>query len=390
MYLDRSYTPRRRRKSRFRWWPIFLVAIIGIVLYEQQPEWMNTRPIGPTPVPTRAAISFLSEADVLIRASDFEAALKAYDEVIRLEPTSAEPLIAQAELHMILQQIPEARQVAEAAVALEPENPYALAALARALDWQGQYEAAIQYGFDGLEVDPENATVLAVLGEVYSDVRNWPVAEGHLQNAYEIDPENILVLRNLAYLEETRGEYTKAIEYYNQAIALAPHRYDLYIERGRQESVGLNDYAAALASYEKASTIFESSVTLDAYGFGLYNMGDNFQAVRVLRKAVEMNPDYGLAQTHLGMVYYALRNFEDAVPALELGIELMGDFARVEHIYSLGLAHIYRAPFENDNGEIIETPAEKCELARGWLQKALEIEPGAGPALEGLSLCNGV
>lgn len=387
MYLDRSYTPRRRRRSRFRWWPIFLLITIGIVLYEQQPAWIMPKPLQPTAVPTRGAISFLSEAEVLIRASDFAAAIELYEEVARLEPNNPEPLVAQAELHMILRQVPEARQAAERAVELDPENPDALAQLARALDWQGQYEAAIQHAFDGLEIDPKNANVLAVLGEVYSDVRNWPVAEGHLQSAYAIDPENLLVLRNLAYLEETRGEYAKAIEYFNQAIALAPYRYDLYIERGRQESIGLNDYEAALTSYEKAASIFESASTLDAYGFGLYNMGDNFQAVRILRKAVEADPNNGLAQVHLGMVYYALRNYEDAVVSLEEGVTLLGDAARVEYLYSLGLAHIYRAPLENAAGEAIETQAEQCEKAVVWLQLALELEPESGPALEGMSLC---
>lgn len=387
MYLDRSYSPKRRRGGGMRWWPIILLALVGIVLYEQQPGWLVPPQLLPTPEPTRGAISYLSEARTAEVSSRFEEAIAAYEEVSRLEPDNIEPLLSQARLYMILRDIPAAYQVSNRAVEMDPENPEALAALARALDWQGQYTEAVQHGRDALDIDPENVHALAVLGEVYSDVRNWPVAEGYLQTAYSIDPKNILVLRNMAYMEETRGEYEKAIEYFNEAIALAPHRYDLYIERGRQESVGLNDYQKALESYQKASEIYRSAVTLDQYGYGLFNVGDNQGAVHELRNAVEMDPENGLAQVHLGTVYYALRNFEDAAVALDIGVKLLGDAARIENIYTLGLAHIYRAPLRDEEGEIIETDAEKCEKAIPWLEKALEIEPESLPALEGLRLC---
>lgn len=387
MYLDRSYNPRRRRRGGIPWWPLVLLLLVGIVLYEQRPGWLVPEQLIPTPQPTRGAISFLSEARAAEAASQFDEAIKAYDDASSLEPGNVEPLLAQARLYMIQRDITEARAVAEQAFEIDPENPNVLAALSRALDWQGQYEAAVQYGLDGLDLDPENVFVLAVLGEVYSDVRNWAVAEGYLQTAYSIDPGNVLVLRNLAYLEETRGDYEKAIEYYNEAIALAPNRYDLYIERGRQESIGLNDYEAALASYKKSSEVHRSPVTLDAYGYGLYNMGDNYSAVRELRDAVEMDPENGLAQVHLGMVYYALRNYEDAVAPLETGINLLGESARIEHIYTLGLGHIYRSPDEDDEGNVIEDEVKKCAKALPWLRRALELDEASLPALEGLRLC---
>ncbi len=386
MYLDRSYSPRRRRGG-MRWWPLLLLLLVGVILYEQQPGWLVPEQLLPTPQPTRGAISFLSEARTAEVSSRFEEAILAYQEVARLEPNNVEPLVAQARLYMILRDVPAARAVADRAFELEPENPEVLAALARALDWQGQYEAAVQNGLDALDIDPENVHVLAVLGEVYSDVRNWPVAENYLLQAYDIDPRNILVLRNLAYLEETRGEYAKAIEYFDEAIAIAPHRYDLYIERARQESIGLNDYERALESTRKAAEIHQSSVTLDQYGYSLFNTGDNYGAVRELRKAVELDPSNGLAQVHLGTVYYSLFNFEDAVGPLDIGVRLLGESARIENIYTLGLAHIYRAPQRDDEGDIIETEEQKCEKAIPWLERALEMEPSSLPALEGMRLC---
>ena len=142
-----------------------------------------------------------------------------------------------------------------------------------------------------------------------------------------------------------RGDYTVAIELYDKAIAIAPKRFDLYIEQGRQYRIGVEDFEQANERYKQAVDVYESPITLDAYGFGLYNIGDHLQAIRVLRKAIELDPRYGLAQIHLGMALYARRNYEDAAPALRTGIRLQGEEnVRIEHLYTLGLAYIYQEP----------------------------------------------
>ncbi|MCB0044099.1 MAG: tetratricopeptide repeat protein [Caldilineaceae bacterium] len=373
MYLDRSYKPRRRR-GRWRWWPIFLLAAIAIFLYEQRPAWLLEPSLEPTPVPTRSGASFQAEAENYLAAGDFQSAMTAYRRMAQLEPTDPAPLTALSQLNLMLQDIPASYADAQDAVARGPDDPDALAALARVEDWRGEYEAAINHALDALEIDPEHVDALAVLAEIYADVGNWQIAQDYLDQAFALDQNSVLTWRNQAYLYERQGEYEEAVAAYAQAISLAPLRYDLYIEQGRQYRVGLAEFEKANDSYRRAVEVYESPVTLDALGFGLYNIGDHLQAIRTLRDAVEMDPDYGPAQVHLGMALYARRNYEDTVPALERGIELLGDDARVEHYYTLGLAYIFKDPPD-------------CGQAEPWLRKALELEPESGPALEGLAIC---
>ena len=59
---------------------------------------------------------------------------------------------------------------------------------------------------------------------------------------------------------------------------------------------------------------------------------------------------------------------------LEKGLPIFRDQAREEHLYTAGLAHIYKEPRE-------------CDLAEPWLRKALEKNPQSGPALVGLRIC---
>lgn len=375
MYLDRTYRPRRRRRGLARFWPLMLLAVLGIVLYEQQPTWIMARFPEPTVIPTRSAVSFLADADIAYRSGNVAGAIEAYEQVIRLEPANPKPLAALSALYLILQDLDKSYELAQQALALAPNDVESLNAMARIEDWRGEYEEAIRHAMDAQEIEPQNATTLAILGEIYTDVGNWSVAEDYLAQALALDGRNVMALRNQAYLYEMRGDYEQAIAAYDAAINAAPYRFDLYIEKGRQYRVGLRDFEQANAAYRQAVEAYEAPVTLDALGDGLYNAEDYLGAVDTLRRAIELDPTYGPALVHLGMAYYARRNYEDAAAMLEEGLAIIGESARIEQLYTAGLAHIYKAPSE-------------CDKAEPWLRRALELHPGATPASEGLRLCN--
>jgi tetratricopeptide (TPR) repeat protein len=90
----------------------------------------------------------------------------------------------------------------------------------------------------------------------------------------------------------------------------------------------------------------------------------------VLQKATEVDPTYAPAYGHLGLANYVLRNYEDAIEAYKKAIELGA--TELEYYYELGLAYAYLG---------------RCDEARPWLLKAIEIDQNAWPAWEGLDLC---
>jgi len=375
MYLDRTYRPRRRNRGLGRFWPLILLTILGVILYEEQPTWLIPQEVTPIPTPTRSAVFYQAEAEGAIRSGRYDDAFAAYEEMSRLEPTNPDPLVARAELYIIFRDIDQSLRMAQQAVSVAPEDAEALVARARALNWQNDNDSAIIDALDALDLDPAEATALAVLGEIYSDEGRWDDADGYLTQALTLEPENVTALRNRAYYYERRGDYENAVKSFESAIAVAPHRFDLYIELGRQYSVGLGEFEKAVDTYRKAVEVYEAPITLDALGEGLYNFGDHLQAVRELRRAVEMDDRYGPAQVHLGMAYFARRNFEDSALHLEKGLNLIGaDEAKIEQIYILGLAYIYKEPRE-------------CDKAIFWLQQALVISPGNGPVLDAMAIC---
>jgi len=375
MYLDRTYRPRRRSRGLARFWPLFVAAVLGVILYEEQPTWLIPQSPLPTPTPTRSAIFYQASAESALRAGDYDAAFRAYQQMSRLEPTNPDSFIALSELYLMFQDINRSLQEAQRAVAVAPDDPDALAARARAFNWHEENDDAAIDAFDALDINPDHVRTLAVLGEIYTDVGNRDIAAQYIDQALALDPTDVLALRNRAYLLEMRGDYEEAATAYEAAIATAPQRFDLYIEYGRLLRVGLANFEKAVEIYRKAVDVYEAPITLDALGDGLYNNGDHLQAVRELRKAVEIDPNYGFAQVHLGMALYARRNYEDAATHLDKGLRLVGDRARVEQIYTAGLAFVYKEPRE-------------CDKALPWLQKALELDATSPPALDGLTRCS--
>ena len=92
-----------------------------------------------------------------------------------------------------------------------------------------------------------------------------------------------------------------------------------------------------------------------------------------LEKAIQIDPTRAKAHGRLGATYYVQRNFEAAIPALQKGIDLGLD--SIEFYYELGLSYAY---------------LDRCEEAKPWLERALQVDPQAQPALDGLAHCEEV
>ena len=95
------------------------------------------------------------------------------------------------------------------------------------------------------------------------------------------------------------------------------------------------------------------------------------RAAVVLKKATEVDPDYLPAFGHLGLPYDVLRNYEDAITAFKRALDLGA--TELEYYYEIGLSYAY---------------LDRCTEARPWLEKAVELDASAGPAWEGLEMCD--
>jgi tetratricopeptide (TPR) repeat protein len=370
MNIDRRYHGRRRRSP----WPFIVLLFVlagGMYLLATRTRFFENpfNPLMPTPTPTRSAVSYLAEAEDYYQAGKLKSALEAYAHVAELEPTNDEAFRQQAWLLILLGHPTKAIPLAEKAVEIS-DSPDNQSILAMALDWDGRYDDAIKLALQAVDKDPLSAVAHAVLAEVYADKNNWARALEEAQTAVKLDPESAMAQRNLGYVLDLQGRHEEALTAFDRAAEIAPKLGYIYLTAGNSY-LALNDYEGMLAEYEKAAAANpDNAVAQDALGHASALSGDPDRAISVLRRAIEIDPEYGLSYAHLGRVYYTQLNWEAAIEnfakAFDLGVK------KEEFFYEAGLAYAY---------------LDDCPNAVKWLQKALELNPESAPAQQGIDRC---
>lgn len=371
MYIDRRYRGRRRRSP----WPVVIIVvpllIVGIYLLATRTSFFENPfdPFPPTPTPTRSAISFLAEAEDFYSAGQFIPALEAYTRVAELEPENDEAFRQQAWLQIMLGHPDKGVELAKQAVEIE-DSALNKSILAMALDWNRQYDDAVELALAAVDQDPLSPEAHSVLAEIYADKNNWERALEEAEKAAELDPTSPLVLRNLGYVLDTQGRHNEAIDVLAKAFELAPNLGYIPITAGNAY-LALNDYDGMIAEYEKAAAANpDNAMALDKLGHASAIAGDPDRGAAVLKKAIELDPEFGLSYAHLARIYYTQLNWEAAIEnfdkAFELGVE------NEEFFYEMGLSYVY---------------LDDCTNGEKWLQKALDVNPESAPAQQGIRRC---
>jgi tetratricopeptide (TPR) repeat protein len=272
---------------------------------------------------------------------------------------------------------------------VDPDYAPAHAVRAMALDWksseladQGLEEDASDRLIEALneingaiEQDPTSAEAYAYQAEVLFDLGNYEQADEAIENALLLDPNSVDVQRIAGYLLEFRGYRQEAIDHYTAAIRLHPKLDMLHNALGRTY-IGAGEIDLAIDSLETASELDpENSEYLYFLGYAYFTIGEREVAADYFKQAIEIRPEYPAAHCQLGLIYYQQRNWEGAIPELELGVEAYGDritYRNAFCYYTLGLSYFYVA---------------RCEEAYPLFDQVLEAIPDNAPAAEGIRLC---
>ena len=373
MYIRSS---KKRRTSPVRIAILLVLIGAGLYLILFRRDLLKPIQIGPTPTPTPAAEDLMAQAYELYREGDLDAAIDKYSQAVTLDPTDPMPYVWWAHLLTLRLRTGEAVEKAREAVGIAPDSAEALAALCMALDWdagigdQAKLQEALSACLSATDLDPGYAEAQAYLAEVYADLGQATQAAEAARLAVTLDDSSPFAHRDLGYALEKLRKYPEAVTQYVRASQLHPRLAQPYIDMGRVH-MARSRYKDALSAYEKATVVDPNSAhAFDSLGWAYFQTGDHQRAAVVLTKATEVDPTYLSAWGHLGLSYYVLRNYEDAILAYKMAFDLGSE--ELEYYYELGLAYAY---------------LERCDEARPWLLKAIEKDPYAWPAYDGLDLC---
>jgi len=358
-----NVSPRRplfhRRSSsnvyRMFVWTLLLVGGLWVMYGVQRGE---IAPLGrPTPTPTRAAFSFVSEGDDDFTAGDMAAAIIAYQNAIRINPDDAQTWAKLARIQAYSSTLKttdaDQRDVLHAALAsinkaqaLAPDDSTVAAIRSFVLDWNANSVAsgdnapdvllqAEQEAVRARNLDTTNILALAYYVEILVDEQKLAQADENMALAIKGGQDLMDVHRIYAYLLESEGDYNAAIDQYNKAILLTPNLTFLYLRAGANyrrlaysstitaEQTQLYDHS--LEYFAKAAKIDAQLKVLDPIPYlsiskTYSQMGEYFIAGQNVQKALDFRPTDADVYGQLGIIFQQSRNYEGAIPALKCAV----------------------------------------------------------------------
>jgi tetratricopeptide (TPR) repeat protein len=166
--------------------------------------------------------SFLLEGELHLRKKDREAAIKVYDDGLRVLGDDRRLLYARALVAEQLDRIEDAERDLRRIVTLDPEDADALNALGYTLaDRTDRHEEALELIKKALEKKPNEAAIVDSMGWVQYRLGNKDESLKFLRQAYELKPDPEIAA-HLGEVLWSAGQREEARRIWDQGIKLDP------------------------------------------------------------------------------------------------------------------------------------------------------------------------
>lgn len=282
---------------------------------------------------------------------------KDYQTALQKDPNNVVASLDLGELRLKQKRVPEGRALLEQVLAREPNQVQALNLLVAADLQDKQPQKALARIQAQIAKAPNNAALYTDLSALQLQMKDFAGAQASAQHALGLNkayepavqmyaeaevalgntdaaisawqqwlnahPDDPRATMLLGTLEETKGDRSKAIDFYKRALQLDPSQAIaannlafLMVENGDNTDVALS-YA------ETARRILPNSPdTADTLAWVYYHKGTYSLARDLLEDALKVEPNNASIHYHLGMTYSKLGNKADAATQLKKASEL--------------------------------------------------------------------
>lgn len=262
---------------------------------------------------------------------------------------------------------------------------------------QRHYLDAVKYYSDAIDKMPGFTTLYCLLGDVYRILGRHEEAIIEYKMARWIDSLYLPAYVGLVQAYEEMGEYESAIETYKKFITIHPNNpilhsqiANLYFMKG-EHNKAVSHYQSAILlnpKHDKAPEIAQTlgfllqhfiendeatvmafltayvidTGNLDIYiglGAAFYEKEDYVNALKVYRRAIELQPANSKIHCNLGFLLWGLGNLTEAISEYELSIKYDPTYA---------IAH-------NNLGVIYLDDLAQIQKAADCFKSALEYDP---------------
>jgi adenylate cyclase len=263
-------------------------------------------------------------------ADDFNKAIDYFKAAIKIEPDYALAYAGIASIYFVLWMynylppekcLPQMKQAVQQGLQLGNEIAESRLALARIklyYEWDFaaatiEFKKAIELNSNIPEAHEKYAMCLGLFG-------NYTEAIKHASIAYGLDPFSLMINFYVAHLYWMVGDYEKELEYGRRLVELEPNFWGGHYLVGFGLAV-LKRYEEAVPESEIAVRQNYSSYTLSRLGTIYGFSGEKVKAREVLEKMKNLRTTKSVGNFDMGIVYMALREFDNAFQYFEKAIE---------------------------------------------------------------------
>ena len=223
----------------------------------------------------------------------------------------------------------------------------------------GEYDSVVTEFGVAVENFPDEFVINVVLGLSFSQLNNNVQAEQFLKKSVDLKPNDLTALSALGFTLNQLNKNSDALVYLNRALQIDPDNIQVLgllglIHNARKEWNLSDKY------YEHALELDSANIVLlNNYAYSLSERGIKLeQALTMVKKAVEAEPDNSAYLDTMGWVYYQLGDYKLAKEYIEKAVSFDDKSAdQFEHL-----------------GDVLYQLGDADEAKVYW-QKALEIEP---------------
>jgi tetratricopeptide (TPR) repeat protein/class 3 adenylate cyclase len=210
--------------------------------------------------------------------------------------------------------------------------------------------------------DEHRAEVHVALGRIYDATGDRDNAIAELKHAAKLAPNSDDVYRRLGKVYDHAGKKEEAIQSYQTAVTKNPHYWANFDTLGKAFLM-LGRYKEAEDSFKRVNELVDSSNPVGWEGLGnvYFYEGHVEQCIDYYEKAIAIKP-YFATVSNLGYAYFSLKRYDDAVRMFRKAVEM-----NPEHEEAVGnLADAYRWAGQTDKAN--ETYSKAISLAKNEMR----------------------
>lgn len=316
-----------------------------------------------------SADAWLFKGDVLRVEGKVDAALAAYDQVVKLKPNYAQAYLNKAFIETSTGKFDAAKADIEAARKVARGNLMVLYAQALLDFTLGQHAAAWESLQQILSKAPGHMPSVLLAGASQLAMGSLPQAEQHLKHYLESDPKNLYARKLLVAVYLKNRDTQRAIALLRSPLRDGVDQDPQLFALAGEAHMQANEFTKATEYFEKAIKIAPKNAALHAaLSTSKMGQGDNARAVAELEMATKLDPKSFQAGILLVMTHLRLKEPEKALLAVKA--------LENEYPDNPSIAHIKGSIYLTKNDTV---------SARANFEKALSLQPTYYPAAANLA-----